>query len=74
VKWYAPYFSSRSRPHFYFHAQWEVQELKNGRYRLVVRKAATAERDNLLWALLIEEELAEEWVITKRGPEYTEYT
>jgi hypothetical protein len=47
--------------------QWELERLYNGRYKIKARDAPTGERNNLLYAYLIEPERAEEWIITKRG-------
>ena len=47
--------------------QWAVKQLENGRYTLYARGAPTAESDRLLYALLIDSEKAEEWIITKRN-------
>lgn len=46
--------------------QWELERLYNGRYKLKTRGAPTGERNNLLYAYLIEQDRAEEWIITKR--------
>jgi len=48
--------------------QWDVVRLDNGRYKLIARGAPTGEKNNLLYAFLVETETdkAEEWVITKR--------
>jgi hypothetical protein len=46
--------------------QWRIERLENGRYKLYARGAPTAEIGRLLFALLIDVERAEEWIITKR--------
>lgn len=46
--------------------QWELERLYNGRYKIKARGAPTGERNNLLYAYLIDAEEAEEWIITKR--------
>jgi hypothetical protein len=53
--------------------QWTIQALPNGRYKLLAGGNPTGERNKLLYALLIEEEKAEEWIITKqeRSGQYT---
>jgi len=45
---------------------WEIQALPNGRYRLSTRGAPTGAKGGLLFAFLLEDQGAEEWVITKR--------
>jgi len=46
--------------------QWHLERLYNGRYKLSARGAPTGERNNLLFAFLMDRDKAEEWVITKR--------
>ena len=46
--------------------QWELERLYNNRYKIKARGAPTGERNNLLYAYLIDQEAAEEWIITKR--------
>jgi hypothetical protein len=46
--------------------QWLIEALPNGRYSLKVRGAPTGESNKLVYAFLVEEEKAEEWVITER--------
>jgi len=45
---------------------WELVALTNGHYTLKARGASTGEINKLLYAFLIDEDRAEEWVITKR--------
>lgn len=49
-----------------FDFQWVIQALPNGRYKLRARGAPTGERNRLLYVFIIEEDRAEEWIITKR--------
>jgi hypothetical protein len=46
---------------------WEIRALPNGRYRLSTRGAPTGAKDRLLFAFLLEDQGAEEWVITRRN-------
>jgi hypothetical protein len=55
--------------------QWHIERLENGRYKIYARGAPTAAIDGLLYALLVDEEKAEEWIITKpRNGEHGQYT
>ncbi|KAF8586585.1 serine protease inhibitor [Ramaria rubella] len=45
---------------------WILEALPNGRYKLKAGGAPTGVMDGFLYAFLIKEERAEEWVITKR--------
>ena len=51
---------------FLISLQWDIQRLDNGRYKLSARGAPVGAMDNLLFAFLIEQEKADEWVITWR--------
>ncbi|KAF8638991.1 hypothetical protein AX17_001794 [Amanita inopinata Kibby_2008] len=46
--------------------EWVVEALSNGRYKLSTGKAPTVAIDNKLFALLMDEDKPEEWVITER--------
>ncbi|KAF8586583.1 serine protease inhibitor [Ramaria rubella] len=48
---------------------WQLQALPNGRYRLKARGAPTGIKNKLLYAFLLDESRAEEWIITKRKDE-----
>jgi len=45
---------------------WEIERLDNGHYKLKARGAPVGTIDNLLYALLIHQERADEWIITLR--------
>ena len=45
--------------------QWTIEALPNGRYKLFISGAPTGEINKLLYALLIEPERAEEWIVTR---------
>jgi hypothetical protein len=45
--------------------QWTIEALPNGRYKLLARGSPTVELNRLLYAVLIDVEKAEEWIIKK---------
>jgi hypothetical protein len=44
---------------------WTIEALPNGRYKLLARGSPTVELNRLLYAVLIDVEKAEEWIIKK---------
>jgi len=49
--------------------QWELERLDNGHYRISALRAPTKEINNLLYALVIDRAVPDEWIITKRRQE-----
>ena len=47
--------------------QFKLIALPNGRFKILARGASTGELNKLLYAFLIDEERAEEWILTKRN-------
>jgi hypothetical protein len=53
--------------------QWTIENLPNGRHKLLARGSPTVELNKRLYAVLIDVEKAEEWIITRqqRSGQYT---
>jgi Peptidase inhibitor I66 len=61
------YSMAATNSNLFNHPQWKIEALRNGRYKVSARGAATGEINKRLYAILLPEPPAEEWIITRRN-------